>query len=48
MRGHRLLWLILVLGIAKGVRDRKHYDVLGVDSDADEGSIKRAYRKQAL
>ena len=30
------------------VRETKLYDVLGVPPDADEGLIKKAYRKAAL
>ena len=30
------------------VRETKFYDVLGVPPDADEGLIKKAYRKAAL
>ena len=30
------------------VRETKLYDVLGVPPDADEGVIKKAYRKAAL
>ena len=33
---------------AAAVRETKFYDVLGVPSDADEGVIKKAYRKAAL
>ena len=30
------------------VREKKYYDVLGVAPDADERTIKNAYKKQAL
>jgi hypothetical protein len=30
------------------VRETKFYDVLGVSPDADERTIKKAYKKQAL
>lgn len=43
-----LLLLLLLLGGVGGVRDTKYYDVLGVATDADEATIKKAYRKQAL
>lgn len=31
-----------------GVRDTKYYDLLGVAPDAEEATIKKAYRRQAL
>lgn len=34
-------------GVA-AVRDGKYYDILGVAQDADEPTIKKAYRKQAM
>ena len=33
---------------AKRVRDTKFYDVLGVATDADTATIKKAYRRAAL
>lgn len=33
---------------AGAVRDSKYYDVLGVPVDADDRTIKRGYKKQAL
>ncbi|GMH39634.1 hypothetical protein BSKO_07532 [Bryopsis sp. KO-2023] len=46
---YSILWLLLLL-VARvtSVRDTKLYDVLEVSSDADEATIKRAYRKKAL
>lgn len=35
-------------GAAASVRDTKFYDVLGVATDADTATIKKAYRRQAL
>ncbi|KAL4447472.1 hypothetical protein ABPG75_004691 [Micractinium tetrahymenae] len=50
--GRRALWLpVLLLAAAAavaGVRDTKYYDSLGVSSDADEKTIQKAYRRQAL
>lgn len=37
----------LLLGV-HGVRETKFYDALGVDPGADEATIKKAYRRQAL
>jgi hypothetical protein len=34
--------------IASAVRETKFYDTLGVAPDADEATIKKAYRRQAL
>lgn len=30
------------------VRDTKFYDILGISSDADDRTLKKAYKKQAL
>ena len=38
---------VAVAGVA-AVRDSKYYDLLGVAQDADEPTIKKAYRKQAM
>lgn len=40
--------LLLHLACTAAVRDSKYYDLLGISSDADEATIKRAYRKQAM
>ena len=40
--------LLLHLTCTAAVRDSKYYDLLGIASDADEATIKRAYRKQAM
>ena len=43
-----LLCLLAFLLLASGVKDNKFYKVLDVDSQADEATIKRAYKKQAM
>ena len=40
--------LLVLQHVAVAGRGRKYYDVLGVDPSADEHSIKKAYRRQAL
>lgn len=40
--------LLLLLAAAGAVRDTKYYDALGVSTDADEKTIQKAYRRQAL
>lgn len=40
--------LFLAVSCVAAVRDSKYYDLLGVAQDADEPTIKKAYRKQAL
>lgn len=46
----RLLPVLLLAAAAAvaGVRETKYYDSLGVSSDADEKTIQKAYRRQAL
>eukprot|EP00889_Picochlorum_renovo_P006041 jgi/Picre1/33071/NNA_008397.t1 len=49
----KALFVILVLLLSQqqvvlGVRDTKYYDLLGVAPDAEEATIKKAYRRQAL
>ena len=41
------LALCLLLGV-QAVRETKFYDALGVAPDADDATIKKAYRRQAL
>jgi DnaJ domain len=41
-----LLWLCAAY--VQAVRETKFYDTLGVAPDADEATIKKAYRRQAL
>lgn len=52
MRGAHILigatTLLALVAVAKGVREMKYYDALGIASDADEATIKKAYRRQAL
>ena len=50
---HRIVTLTLcslfvALSCLAAVRDSKYYDTLGVAQDADESTIKKAYRKQAM
>ena len=52
-QSHAALLLVLLcicaeLSPALGVRETKYYDALGVAPDADEATIKKAYRRQAL
>lgn len=44
----RALSLALLLAAVAAVRDSKLYKALDVDPEADEATIKRAYRKQAV
>ena len=49
LRAHlACLALALLLCGAAAVRDKKLYDALGVAEDADDRTIKKAYRKAAL
>lgn len=45
-----IVWLVLAVCAAcvQAVRDTKFYDTLGISPDADEATIKKAYRRQAL
>ena len=43
-----LLLLLSTPQSADAVRSTKLYDVLGVPTDADDRTIKKAYKKQAL
>jgi preprotein translocase subunit Sec63 len=45
-----LLCAVLLLSSAcvLAVRDKKFYDILGVSEDADDRTLKKAYKKQAL
>lgn len=42
------LLLALCAACVQAVRDTKFYDTLGISPDADEATIKKAYRRQAL
>ena len=46
----RLLLLLLAAaaGAVGAVRETKYYDALGVGADADDRTIQKAYRRQAL
>lgn len=44
----RGLLLAVLLATVAAVRDTKLYKALDVDPEADEATIKRAYRKQAV
>ena len=51
MKKARAIVLVLLLCVVEtivGVRDSKYYDLLGVAPDADEATIKKGYRRQAL
>ncbi len=43
-----VLFVVLNLSCVTSVRESKYYDLLGVAHDADEPTIKKAYRKQAM
>ena len=40
--------LLALVASASAVRETKYYDALGVAPDADDATIKKAYRRQAL
>lgn len=40
--------LFLLAALAAAVRETAFYDLLGVAPDADDATIKKAYRRQAL
>ena len=42
------LLLLLLVSLAQAVRETAFYDLLGVAPDADDATIKKAYRRQAL
>lgn len=44
----RTVVVAALVAVACAVRDTKYYDALGVAPDADEATIKKAYRRQAL
>lgn len=43
-----LALIFLLLACVDAVRDQKYYKILGISEDADEATIKKAYRKAAL
>lgn len=42
------LFLLFLFSLASAVRETAFYDLLGVAPDADDATIKKAYRRQAL
>lgn len=40
--------LLLLSACSQAVRETQLYDALGIDPGADEATIKKAYRRQAL
>ena len=42
------LLLLFLVSLAQAVRETAFYDLLGVAPDADDATIKKAYRRQAL
>ena len=42
------LLLFFLVSLAQAVRETAFYDLLGVAPDADDATIKKAYRRQAL
>ena len=42
------LLLLFLVSLAEAVRETAFYDLLGVAPDADDATIKKAYRRQAL
>lgn len=48
LRAAALLALLAAAPLAAAVRESKYYDMLGVAHDADDATIKKAYRKAAL
>lgn len=44
----RAALLAALVAAACGVQETKYYDALGVAPDADDATIKKAYRRQAL
>ena len=50
MRRHVVISLLLALALSSvlAVRDNKYYKALGISEDADEQTIKKAYRKAAM
>lgn len=48
IRGAIVVFISLFIVSSSAVRDTKYYEVLGIDADASEATIKKAYRRQAL
>lgn len=43
-----MLLVVFFLVAAAAVKDMKYYKILGISEDADEQTIKKAYRKAAM
>lgn len=43
-----LLIFVLCLASVGAVKDMKYYKILGISEDADEQTVKKAYRKAAM
>ena len=42
------VFLVLLTSSTEAVNNRKYYKILGISEDADEQTIKKAYRKAAM
>jgi len=45
---NRFLLFAFVLSLNTEKTGKKYYDILEIDEEADEATIKKAYKKQAL
>jgi len=45
---NRFLLFAFVLSLSTAKTGKKYYDILEINEDADEATIKKAYKKQAL
>ena len=48
--GHVMIILLTIFCLASvgAVKDMKYYKILGISEDADEQTVKKAYRKAAM